>query len=135
MELALAAAEAKLRADSAAVRRVMAELERLREPTKSDTAQVMTLCGQAAPPGLVKEWLDLKAQLEELQRLEREAQAAVRQAETSASGMTDRQLAVACERIKQFVDQSRRKAAKGGFTAGESQALAQAIKDLEDLCP
>ena len=133
-DLARAMMEAQQKGDTAATRKAQEAMKNLKAPTKADTAQAMSQCGEAGPTGLVKEWVELKSELEELQGLEQQAEVAIQQAEQSESGMTNRQLAVACERIKLFADRLKKKAKLGEFTEQEQQALQQAIKDLEELC-
>jgi hypothetical protein len=133
-DLARAMMEAQQKGDTAATRKAREAMDNLKAPSKADTAQAMSQCGEAGPTGLVKEWVELKSQLEELQGLEQQAEVAIQQAEQSESGMTNRQLAVACERIKLFADRLKKKAKMGEFTEQEQQALQQAIKDLEELC-
>ena len=133
-DLARAMMEAQQKGDTAAMRKAQEALKNLKAPTKADTARAMSQCGVAGPTGLVKEWVELKSELEELKGLEQQAEVAIQQAEQSESGMTNRQLAMACERIKLFADRLKKKAKLGEFTEQEQQALQQAIKDLEDLC-
>jgi hypothetical protein len=140
MELAQALAAAQAKGDTAEVRRIAAAVERLKaQGTRADSLAAEKQCGGApAPAGVVKEWLDLKAQLETLAQQRTVAESAIRAEEARVSGMDARQNAMVCERTKMFIEQLRNKQKHVGFSDDELKRLAnleQAIKDLEALCP
>ncbi len=133
-QLALDYAAAQARGDSAAMKRVMAEIERQGKPTRADTLAAERSCGAPAPPRVVQEWLDLKSQLEALQEQLAQAEQAVRDAEERESGMNQRQLAISCERIRIYIARMEAKQQQHGFTQAELDALAQAKSELKRLC-
>lgn len=139
MQLAQQVAMAQARGDTATVRKLYAQLEKMKEPTKADSLAAQAACGPVpAPSAIVKQWLDLKAQLDSLRPLEAAAQDSVQAIEARISGMNARQSAVFCERIKQYVQYLKTKQKQGTFTDDELKTMAniaQAIKDLEALCP
>ncbi len=86
---------------------------------------------------IIKQWYDLKAQLDTLGKLRAAAEDTLRAVEQRMSGMNPRQSAVFCERIKAYIAQLKAKK-QGGLTDDELTTMAnqaQAIKDLEALCP
>lgn len=139
MQLAQQVAMAQARGDTATVRKLVAQLEQMKQPTKADSLAAQAACGPVpAPSAIVKQWLDLKAQLDSLRPLEAAAQDSVQAIEARTSGMNTRQSAVFCERIKQYVQYLKTKQKQGTFTDDELKTMAniaQAIKDLEALCP
>jgi hypothetical protein len=132
--LSMQVAQAQAKGDTAELRRLSEELQRLNKPTAADTAQAVKQCGNPAAPAIVQQWLGIKSQMDPVNAEIAKAEQAIRDAETSTSGMNDRQLAMACERIQMFVDRAKAKQQQPGFTAAEIQALDQAIKDLDKLC-
>lgn len=132
--LSMQVAQAQQKGDTAELRRLTEQLQRLKEPTAADTVQATKQCGTTTPPAIVQQWLGIKSQMDPVNAEIGKAEQAIRDAETSTSGMNDRQLAMACERIQIFVDRMKAKKQQPGFTAAELQALEQAIKDLDRLC-
>jgi hypothetical protein len=132
--LSMQVAQAQQKGDTAELRRLTEQLQRLREPTAADTVQAVKQCGIATPPAIVQQWLGIKSQMDTVNEEIAKAEQAISDAETATSGMNQRQLAMACERIQIFVDRMKAKKQQPGFTAAEIQALDQAIKDLDKLC-
>jgi hypothetical protein len=132
--LSMQVAQAQAKGDTAELRRLTEQLQRLKAPTAADTAQAVKQCGTPAPPAIVQQWLGIKSQMDPVNEEIGKAEQAIRDGETSTSGMNERQLAMACERIQIFVDRMKAKKQQPGFTAAEIQALDQAIKDLDKLC-
>ncbi len=140
MELAQALAAAQAKGDTAEVRRLGAEVEKLKSRhSQADSLAAEKQCGASpAPPAIVKEWLDAKAQIEALTNQLHAAESAIRAEEARVSGMDARQNAMLCERVKMYIEQLRNKSRHVGFSDDELKRLAnleQAIKDLEALCP
>ena len=133
-QLALDLAQAQARGDSAAAKRLMAEIDRKGKPTRADTLAAERSCGVPAPPQVVQEWLDLKSRLDDLQLQLANAEQAVRDAEERESGMNHRQLAISCERIKLYIDREERRQRQQGFTQAELDALEQARGELKRIC-
>lgn len=133
-QLALDYAAAQARGDSAAMKRLMAEIERKGKPTRADTLAAERSCGVPAPPGVVKEWMELKDQVEELQGRLHKAEQSVRDAEERESGMNNRQLAISCERIRIYIARMEAKQQQHGFTQEELDALEQARARLKEIC-
>lgn len=133
-QLALDLAQAQARGDSAAAKRLMAEIDRQGKPTRADTLAAERSCGVPAPPQVVQEWLDLKSRLDDLQQQLANAEQAVRDAEERESGMNRRQLAISCERIKIYIARMEAKQQQRGFTQAELDALEQARAELKRIC-
>jgi hypothetical protein len=133
-QLALDYAQAQARGDSAAMKRLMAEIERKGKPTRADTLAAERSCGVPAPPRVVQEWLDLRSQLDDQQQRLANAEQAVRDAEQRESGMNNRQLAISCERIKIYIARMEAKQQQHGFTQEELEALEEARAQLKRLC-
>jgi DNA repair exonuclease SbcCD ATPase subunit len=134
-QLAMAIATAQAKGDTAEARRLAEQVQQLSAPSPSDSADARRGCPVPAPTGLVKQYLDLQTQIESLREQIAKLEQAVRLAEQTASGMDERQLAMACERARMFIQNMRNQQNQAGFTAIEVAALNQAIKDLDPLCP
>jgi len=140
MQLGQAMAAAQQRGDTAEARRIMAALDKTKAPTRADTLAAGKACGPVpAQSAIIQEWYGLKAQLDTLVTLRAAAEDSVRVTEQRISGMDARQSAVFCERIKAYIAQLKAKQRNEYvFTDDEIKTmanLAQAIKDLEALCP
>ena len=138
MELSQAATAAQEKGDTATLRKITEEMDKLKAPTKADSLEAAKQCGELATPAIIKEWLGLNKQIDalrqQLQKSEDESRAKVE----SVSGMNPRQSGMFCERIKIFIQRLQQKQKQVGFSDKEQQVLAnlaQAIKDLEELCP
>jgi len=139
MQMGQQMAMAQARGDTAEVRKIVALLEKMKQPTRADTLAAEAACGPvpAASP-IIKQWYDLKAQLDTLGKQKAAADDSLRVMEERLSGMDARQSAVFCERIKAYIAQLKSKQKGYPFTDDELKTmanLAQAIKDLEALCP
>ncbi len=133
-QLSLAYAQAQLKGDTAEMRRLAAELQNAKLPTRADSLQAARACGAASAPAIVQQWLDIKRGIDSLGLQIGNAEQAILDAEQSGSGMNARQLAIACERIRIFLARQKEKKKQSGFTAAELQALDQASKDLDSIC-
>lgn len=133
-QLALDYAAAQAKGDSAAMKRLMAEMERKGKPTRADTLAAERSCGVPAPPGMVKEWMELKEQIEELRGRLEQAEQAMRDAEERESGMNRRQLAISCERIWIYIERMEAKKQQHGFTQEELDTLERARAELKRIC-
>jgi hypothetical protein len=137
-QIGLAIAMAQSKGDTAEVRRLTEQFQKSQEPTPADTATAKRQCGDPTPPAVVKEWLDLKSQIESLKSQAEQAEANIDKAETQTSGMNRRQRSIFCERIKLLIARLKAKRETTGFSDAEVEAAKkreQAIKDLEALCP
>jgi hypothetical protein len=133
-EIGMQMAVAQQKGDTAEIQRLTARTKSMQEPTRADTLAAERSCGAPAPPKVVQEWLDLKSELEALQEQLAQAEQAVRDAEERESGMNHRQLAIACERIKMYIDRAEAKQRQQGFTQAELDALGQARAELKRIC-
>lgn len=133
-QLALDLAQAQARGDSAAAKRLMAEIDRKGKPTRADSLAAERSCGVPPPPRVVQEWLDLKSKLEDLQQPLADAEQSVRDAEERESGMNQRQLAISCERIRTYIARMEARQQQHGFTQAELEALEQARAELKRIC-
>jgi hypothetical protein len=128
---------AEQRGDTALVRKLEGEMEALTSPspTPTDSAAVTHTCGDvSAAPAIATQVEALYLEKESLKQQMQRAEVEVSRLEQTVSGMNDKQIAIACERIKEFIKRLKTKAAQGGFSAAELAALQQHIKDLEELC-
>jgi hypothetical protein len=139
MQLSLAMAAARQKGDTAEVRRIIGALDELKAPTQADSLAAANQCGpEPAPSAIIKEWADLKGQIDTLRRQLAASEDTLRATEMRISGMNARQNGMFCERIKAFIQQIKEKQKHVGFSDKELQTLAnldQAVKDLEALCP
>lgn len=139
MQMGQQMAMAQARGDTAEVRKIVAQLEKMKQPTKADTLAAQNACGPVPVQSpIIKQWYDLKAQLDTLGKQKAAAEDSLRAMEQRISGMDERQGAVFCERIKAYIAQLKTKQKQLVFTDDELKtmaSLAQAIKDLEALCP
>jgi hypothetical protein len=133
-EIGMQMAVAQQKGDTVEIQRLTARMKSMQEPTRADTLAAERSCGAPAPPKVVQEWLDLKSELEALQEQLAQAEQAVRDAEERESGMNHRQLAIACERIKMYIDRAEAKQRQQGFTQAELDALGQARAELKRIC-
>ena len=137
-QVGLAIAMAQSKGDTAEVRRLTEQFQKGQEPTAADSTAVARKCGDPSPIGVVKEWVDLKGQIEQVRSQITQAEAQIDKTETTTSGMNGRQRAVFCERIKLLIKRLKAKQETVGFSDTEIEAAKkreQAIKDLEALCP
>ena len=139
MQLSQQMVAAQQKGDTAAVRKIVEQIDRMKAPTKADSAEAEKHCTYPTPPALVKEWIGLKRQIDSLNNLKQDAEAKQGQIEEPISGMNPRQSAMFCERIKQYIRQLKLKVKNFvGFSDDELKRLEnmkQAIEDLEALCP
>jgi hypothetical protein len=133
-QLSMAYTQAQARGDGAEMRRLAKELENLSKPGSADSAHAAKQCPAPAPPAVVKQWLGLKSQIDSLNAEIAAAEDAIRKAEAAASGMNDRQIAMACERARMYLERLKANKTQTGFTQTELDAIAQALKDLESAC-
>jgi hypothetical protein len=134
MQFGIALAQANSKGDTAEARRLTEQLRRSQEPSAADSAAARQKCGSVPTPAIVREWLDLKAQIEKLQQQIVAANQAISEAEQTTSGMSPRQMAVACERIELFLSRRKAKQQEVSLSTTEISALTEAGKDLEGIC-
>ena len=133
-QLALDVARAQARGDSAEVRRLMKEVDAAGKPTAADSAQATRACPVSPAPAVVQQWMGLKQQIDQLNDEIAKAEAAIKQAEQTASGLDDRQLAMACERAKMLLEAIKSGKPIKGFTQPEIDAVEQKTKEIDALC-
>lgn len=131
----IAAAQQKAaQGDSADLNRINAELQALGKPTAADSAQVRSKCGLPPAPPAVQQLATLEQEAEKLRNDIGRAEAEAQRLEEQASGLNQKQLAVACERILIYLNRLKAQGAQKGFSAAELEALDRHRKDLEKLC-
>jgi hypothetical protein len=138
MQLSQAMMAAQQKGDTAEMRKITQQIERMKEPTKADSAEAAKRCTYPTPPALVKEWIGLKRQIDSLNNLKQDAENQQAKIEEPISGMNARQSAIFCERIKLYAQQLKQKKPHVGYSDDEVKRLAnleQASKDLDELCP
>jgi hypothetical protein len=132
--IAQKAGEAQARGDTAAVRKIMAEMGVKADDPKPDTIAADKACGRppAKPPVLVQiDSLDgiAKELSEQIRKKEEKASAT----EVTESGLSDRQFFMARERIEAYLSSVKYKSKPSGFSAVELQALGARKADLEKV--
>jgi len=139
IQLSQALLLAQQKGDTAGVRKLAEQLDRLKQPSSVDTATAVKQCGPPPPPSaVVKEWADLKAQIDSLRTRLAAVEDTIRATEERVSGMNAQQMAMLCERVHIYNRLLKEKKQPKGYTAQELQTLAdqaQAIRDLGALCP
>ena len=139
MQMSQQMAMAQARGDTAEVRKIIALLEKMKQPTRADTLAAENACGPVpVQSAVIKEWFDLKGQIDALAKQKAAAEDSLNAMEQRLSGMDARQAAIFCERIKSYVVQLKTKKKQTPFTDDELKTMAsldQAIKDLDALCP
>lgn len=133
-ELSLKLAQAQQKGDAREVDRLTKEFQAMGAPTAKDSAEVKRVCGDPVPPPGVAELRSLDQAVEELKLQITKAEKLVSDTETRESGMNQRQLAIACERIKEALQRLKKKMAEVGMTPVEWQALKERAEKLEALC-
>jgi hypothetical protein len=131
----LAIAQAQASGDSATAERLNREAQALEAPTAADSSEATKVCGDPnTGPAVAAQVQKLYDEKEALKKEMQEAENEIGRLEQAASHMDDKQLAVACERIKEYLNNLKAKLAGGNFSEEELAALEKRIKDLEDLC-
>ena len=133
-QLALDVARAQAKGDSAEVRRLLKEVDAAGKPTAADSAAATKACPVPPQPAVVQQWMGLKKQIDQLNDEIAKAEAAIKQAEQAASGMDDRQMAMACERAKMLLETIKSGKPITGFTQPEIDAVEQKTKEIDALC-
>jgi hypothetical protein len=132
-ELAQAMLVAQQKGDTATMRKLQAEVEQLGALSPADSALALKGCSSTGGSPGVQEWRGLAEQIQALRKQRQNAEAAVTRAEQQESGLNDRQLATANERILMFLAALNTKTAQHGLTQEELDALRAASKDLKDV--
>jgi hypothetical protein len=134
-ELSMQISQAMSKGDTALTRKLTEQGQALMAPKPTDTLAVDRKCGsdKDAPPAAAQA-ASLQKQIDQSYDMIRGAEVAERNAELKESGLTDKQLAVACERIQLFVQRQAAKQRQTGLTSTELSALKEREKDLKDLC-
>jgi hypothetical protein len=132
--IAQKAGEAQARGDTAAVRKLMAEMGVKADDPKPDTIAADKACGRppAKPQVLVQiDSLDgiAKELSEQIRKKEEKASAT----EVTESGLSDRQFFMARERIEMYLSSVKYKSKPSGFSAVELEALGARQADLEKV--
>lgn len=132
--IAQKAGEAQARGDTAAVRKLMAEMGVKADDPKPDSLAADKACGLALPKPAVLAQIDsldgiAKQLSEEIRKTEEKASAT----EVAQSGLTDRQFFMARERIEAYLSAVKYKSKPSGFSAVELEALGARRTDLEQV--
>jgi hypothetical protein len=134
IELSPRLAAAQQKGDTAELARISAELGTLGKPTASDSNAVRRACPADAAPPAVAQHAAMVVEAGKLQAELTRAEARVEELEERASGLTRRQLSLACERILIYLSRLEKQGAQKGFSATELEALDRHKRDLEKLC-
>ena len=126
--------EAQARGDTAAFRKLAAEMGLKEDDPKPDSLAADKACGRelAKPAVLVEiEGLDgvAKQLSEEIRKMEEKASAT----EVKESGLNERQFFMARERIEAYLSAVKYKSQPQGFSAGELEALGSQRAELEKV--
>jgi hypothetical protein len=132
--IAQKAGEAQARGDTAAVKKLMAEIGVKADDPKPDSLAADKTCGRTLPKPAVLAQIDsldgiAKQLSEEIRKVEEKASAT----EVTASGLTDRQFFMARERIEAYLSSVKYKSKPSGFSPAELEALGARRADLEQL--
>lgn len=135
MQAAQAMAAANARGDTAAVRKMQAQLAQSVYPyAKDDTAAADAKCGKAVPEPAWRTQRDALTKLENaLSDSIRSTQDAAATAGARASGLTALQYATARERIETYVGRKKFNQSISGFSQKEMDALGAKASDLQQL--
>ncbi len=133
-ELSQKAAEAQQRGDTLAFQRLAAEVEAMNGLTAADSSRARSTCPMPTTAREHQQYVAMQAEIKSLDAKLAEAKAEVGRRERETSGLTGRQIAMACERINIFRDQSSARKGMKGFSAAELEALDQRKGDLDGLC-
>ncbi|HRP06974.1 MAG TPA: hypothetical protein PLL69_00670 [Gemmatimonadales bacterium] len=126
--------EAHAQGDTAGVRKATEELKALAEPSAADSANVRRACTPKGLPPEYQQFVAMEAEIKELEDKQAAAANEVARLEMNASGLTRRQLAMACERITLYLEKLADRKPQQGFSATELEALEQRRSDLDGLC-
>lgn len=127
-------AAAQQRADTAELGRLTAELKALKAPTAADSAAVRRTCALPPPPPAYAQAKAMRDQVDSLAVLGVAAEAQVARLEARVSGMSAKQLGLACERIAIYLVRLDAKKAQDGFSPAELEALDRQKAALARLC-
>ena len=134
-ELGMATQKAMAKGDTALARKLTLQTAAMMEPTRTDSLAADRKCGSTKDaPAVVAQATSLQEQIDQLENQIRAAEVATSNAELKESGLTEKQLAMACERIQYYMERLAAKARQAGFTAAELDALKQREADLKGLC-
>ncbi len=134
-ELGMATQKAMAKGDTALARKLTLQTAAMMEPTRADSLAADRKCGSTKDaPAVVAQATSLQEQIDQLENQVRAAEVATSKAELKESGLTEKQLAMACERIQYYMERLAAKARQAGFTAAELDALKQREADLKGLC-
>lgn len=134
-DISTAVQDAMAKNDTAQVRKLTEQLLGVTAPKHADSLVVDAKCGTTkdAPP-VTAQITSLRAQIGQLANQVRSAEVAASKAELEKSGLNDKQLAAACERIDYYVSRNGAKGRPAGYTAVERDALKERESDLKRLC-
>jgi len=125
-------AQAQMQGDTAAIRKIGAELQQFTAPTAADSAAVDKTCGAPVPLSAVeKEIQSLQAQVSQLDEQLRSMEAAAAQAGGASSGMNERQFAMARERLEMWLSRVKSNSKQHGLSSNELKALSNRRADIE----
>src|SRR5690606_33480179 len=117
-----------------AIRKFGEEVEAFTKPTSADSAAVRGACAQSGMPPEHQQYAAMEEQIASLRKRVDVATDEVARLAERTSGLTRRQLGIACERINLYQNQLAAKKGMNGFSSTELEALEQRKSDLERLC-
>ena len=126
--------EAQARGDTAAFRKLAAEMGLKADDPKPDSLAADKACGRPLPKPVVLVQIDsldgiAKQLSEEIRKIEEKASAT----EVKESGLTERQFVMARERIEAYLSSVKYKSQPQGFSATELEALGAQRANLEKV--
>ena len=126
--------EAQARGDTAAFRKLAAEMGLKADDPKPDSLAADKACGRPLPKPVVLVQIDsldgiAKQLSEQIRKIEEKASAT----EVKESGLTERQFFMARERIEAYLSSVKYKSQPQGFSATELQALGAERANLEKV--
>jgi hypothetical protein len=132
VKLTVALNEAQLKNDTAEVARLTKQMEALVGPTHADTLAAEKKCGPKPPlhPAKVKSDA-LEQELAQLDAKIRDMDMKAMKLQVEKSGLTEKQIAVAWERIELYLQKSKHSPNPNGFSPSEQEALAGSRPALE----
>ncbi len=126
--------EAQQRGDTLTMRKLTEELESFTNLTAADSATARGACPSPSTPPEYQQYVAMLNEIKVLDARMEEAKAEISRLEQGASGLTGRQIALACERISVYRDQAAARKGMKGFSAAELEALEKRKGDLDGLC-
>lgn len=116
--------EAQMKGDTAAIRKISAEMEQFTAPTAADSAAVDKACGAPVPPSATeKEIQSLQAQVAQLDGQIRSMEEDAAKKAAKACEMSANQCAMALERVEMWLTRLKGNQKQHGLSSNELKAL------------